>query len=88
MASAIATLVQNCIDVGVTIAPHVSGFLLGVYQTIAIAHARRRFRMEHERTGFDGSITYVFGVPKAPGNLISDWVLLQQDLVSERSFLQ
>ena len=86
MASAIATLVQNGIDIGVIVAPRVSDFLLGVYQTIV--HVRRHFRMEHECIGFDGSVTYVFGVPEALGNLISDWVLLQQDLVSKRSFLQ
>ena len=88
VAGAIATLVQNNgVDVGATLAPHVSGFLLGLYQNIA--HARRmHFRMEHECTGLDGSVTSVFGVPKAPGNLITDWVLLQHDLVLECGFLQ
>ena len=45
------------------------------------------FRMEHEGTGFDGSVIYVFGVPKAPGNLITNWALLQQDLDLEMRLL-
>ena len=59
--------------VGVAIVPHVSEKLWG-YANPSLIKAWNALVST-------AALTEVFGVPKAPGNLITERVLLQQDLV-------